>query len=158
MSLKGNMVNLVGQLQQMVDLDDEQFKKLADGLSDKMEIFVDAAAKPLDELKNKIITIMNQMSEKSGQIASNGFFGLMKGVPGLGATLSILGIANTVAAGAEMTADKANNVLEAVSATIDDTMRTVGIEPKSTIPTKIQAAGYSARINNSIEEFKNTSI
>lgn len=163
---KENVVRLIGQLQQMVDLDDEQFKKLADGLSDKMEIFVDAAAEPLDKMRKKITTIMNQMAEKSGLIVSNGVFGLMKGVPGLGATLSILGIANTVAAGAEMTAEKANDVLKTVSDTIDDTMSKVGIVPNtglpsetvggSSIPYTQTGGGYAYRINNSIEQFKNT--
>lgn len=169
---KENVVRLVGQLQQMVDLDDEQFKKLADGLSDKMEIFVDAAAEPLDKMRDKITTIMNQMAEKSGLIVSNGVFGMMKGVPGLGATLSILGIANTVAAGAEMTAEKANDVLKTVSDTIDNTMSKVGIAPNTGLPSPVvpsgpsggssihstQNGGYANRIHNSIEQFKNTDL
>lgn len=167
---KENVIKLVGQLQQMVDLDNEQFRKLADGLSKKMDIFVEAAGEPLDKMKVKITNIMNQFAEKSGLIVSNGVFGLMKGVPGLGATLSILGIANTVAAGAEMTAEKANDVLKTVSDTIDDTMSKVGIVPNTVLPSPVvpsgssggssipstQNGGYAYRINNSIEQFKNT--
>ena len=170
---KENVIKLVGQLQQMVDLDNEQFRKLADGLSKKMDIFVEAAGEPLDKMKVKITNIMNQFAEKSGLIVSNGVFGLMKGVPGLGATLSILGIANTVAAGAEMTAEKANDVLKTVSDTIDNTMSKVGIVPntglspspvvsselvgESRIPST-QNGGYANRIHNSIKEFKNTDL